>query len=854
MEILTLLKAIKMASFIALFVILLFHGLVEGCGLEGSKSPSPVHDKVPDYFAIDIDGTFLTRDRDAMNKNIKAFRKALDAGHRLFFATGRGIAGAEHAFSREDFDAMGYNGYPGVYLDGAIVYDDAGNVLSTAHLNSRIVKQLALLAKKNCYRYKPLMVTSTGMYLVCEIGLFYRELYRRYVLSNDPVVIDVDEIDNHKFIYFVSDHLDELLRQVDGLPGVDYNVVPVGGTYMKITPINTNKAVGIDILLRHYGTDMSNCGCIGDHYNDLEMFGKVGVSYAVGNAVPAAKRAAKHTIEETNNEAAFAKVMERVYGIVEAAAKNRRALRKLIEAGYQPLFCTGRPLYSAVDVLRELSTEGVYKGYPGIYDNGGIVFNKENKVIHTSLFSKEFVSEICDKAIETGLESTVLFLSSSGLYSLVSKCECYDRLVDIWEMNIELRVATKDEILDAGIIQIMVSRYHELMDQISAKEGVDFINKMGTCKIGDMNPLGTTKAAGLKIFLDSCGADFNDCCYIGDGLNDTEAMEAAHISFAVANASDEVKKHAKYVLKLTNEEAAFAEVVKLVYGKNCLCGKLIPSFNSLVSAPKHFAVDIDGTFLTADDAALAENRKAFANALRAGYNVFFCTGRPLVSSLVALGNDFVQETGYRGYPGIYHNGAVVYGKSGNVLRMEKFSEDFLSGFCSYVEANRFERYVGFCDMHHTYMLTDDSSQMKAAMDDVDIYEPPIVVTPSELLTKDITLMMLRKQEIITGQPQLSRGVDYIMKEGSLGGWDVTTCNSTKADGLKILLDSYGSSEIDCGFIGNGTNDIEAMELCAMSFAVGDADPGVKQHAKYALNESHHEGAFRRVIEVIYGVS
>ncbi|GBE60064.1 haloacid dehalogenase-like hydrolase family member [Babesia ovata] len=288
---------------------------------------------------------------------------------------------------------------------------------------------------------------------------------------------------------------------------------------------------------------------------------------------------------------------------------------------------------------------------------------------------------------------------------------------------------------------------------------------------------------------------------------------------------------------------------------NDLCRNVgdVSPYGRRLPQPALFAVDIDGTFLSAEPEVRRKNRAAFANALKAGYNVFFCTGRPHVSSMAVLDEQFVRSTGYRGYPGVYHNGAVVYDGSGTVLRMTVFGTSFLTAFCEFLVSQQLDKYAAFCDMNGAYMICHDNSCMKEILEDVDIRDPPTVVTPADLLLKQISLIIIHHKEILTQQTHLKCDVDYVLKEGSFGAWDVTPCTSTKAEGLKVLLDSYGVSNADCGFIGNGTNDVEAMTLCDLSFAVQNSEANVKEYAKYTLAETNDEGAFHTVMKLVYGV-
>ena len=54
--------------------------------------------------------------------------------------------------------------------------------------------------------------------------------------------------------------------------------------------------------------------------------------------------------------------------------------------------------------------------------------------------------------------------------------------------------------------------------------------------------------------LNHYGKTKDDLVFFGDGENDIEILEYAGLGIAMANASEDVKKHANLVTDLTNEE------------------------------------------------------------------------------------------------------------------------------------------------------------------------------------------------------------------------------------------------------------------------------------------------------------
>ncbi|MEW6592953.1 MAG: phosphoglycolate phosphatase [Candidatus Hadarchaeota archaeon] len=71
------------------------------------------------------------------------------------------------------------------------------------------------------------------------------------------------------------------------------------------------------------------------------------------------------------------------------------------------------------------------------------------------------------------------------------------------------------------------------------------------------------KGGALRRLAEMMGVPLDNIAAIGDGQNDVEMLQAAGVSFAVANASDEVKKSGKFVTKGYHGEGV-AEAVERI--------------------------------------------------------------------------------------------------------------------------------------------------------------------------------------------------------------------------------------------------------------------------------------------------
>lgn len=75
-----------------------------------------------------------------------------------------------------------------------------------------------------------------------------------------------------------------------------------------IMPKDSDKWRGVEAALKYMKIDKSECLCIGDAINDIEMISEAGIGVAMGNALDEAKKAADYITDDIDNDG-FAKAM-----------------------------------------------------------------------------------------------------------------------------------------------------------------------------------------------------------------------------------------------------------------------------------------------------------------------------------------------------------------------------------------------------------------------------------------------------------------------------------------------------------------------------------------------------------------
>ena len=96
--------------------------------------------------------------------------------------------------------------------------------------------------------------------------------------------------------------------------GKDATAVRSQTYYLDVTPPGHDKGTFVETIARRLGVSLQEVATIGDMQNDLAMFAKSGISFAMGNASDDVKQRATH-VTETNEHDGFAKAMETVLTI-----------------------------------------------------------------------------------------------------------------------------------------------------------------------------------------------------------------------------------------------------------------------------------------------------------------------------------------------------------------------------------------------------------------------------------------------------------------------------------------------------------------------------------------------------------
>jgi len=248
-------------------------------------------------ITIDLDGTLIDESLEVSAADRAAIRKALAAGASICLATGRLFAAAE-PFAR----TLGLRG-PIIVLQGSAVYD------------------LSTQALVHCVPLAP--ATALRAYQALKRSGFHLQLYFGDTLF-------VDRVDDRAERYIALARVKptvvkDLRALLDGAPppapgpmkvlGIDdeakvaamiaqlgaelgaaANVFKSQPTYLEVTDRRADKGTALRWVADSLDVPLARTAAIGDSDNDVPMLEIAGYAFAVGNATPAAKAAARTVV------------------------------------------------------------------------------------------------------------------------------------------------------------------------------------------------------------------------------------------------------------------------------------------------------------------------------------------------------------------------------------------------------------------------------------------------------------------------------------------------------------------------------------------------------------------------------
>lgn len=222
---------------------------------------------------------------------------------------------------------------------------------------------------------------------------------------------------------------------------------------------------------------------------------------------------------------------------------TRRAVGELKDAGHIVAIATGRAPFMFKELRKSLGIE-TYVSFNGQY----VVL--EGEVIYKNPLDAQALDKMTEEAL--GNDHPVVYLNEDDMMSNVPEHEYITEGISTLKLGMMPGHDPSYHEVKELYQTLLFCPVGEEQQYEAAYDAFDFIRWHPVSV--DVLPKGGSKANGIEKVIDRLGLPADRQYAFGDGPNDLEMLSTVHHSFAMGNAADRVKSHAKYVTKDVDED------------------------------------------------------------------------------------------------------------------------------------------------------------------------------------------------------------------------------------------------------------------------------------------------------------
>lgn len=260
-------------------------------------------------IAIDMDGTLINSKHQIPKENIESIQAAQKEGIHVVISTGRMYESA-----KESLDEVGLT-CPIICLNGSKIYDQNANLLYNDSMKKDVFAKAIALCEEGDKTF--IVSTSAGSFTKSRDILFERFFTDKKTgkvhkltstlrnIRTYSSIEDFSELDVYKILFLSKDQ--ELINRMrTKLMEEEHLLITSSNTNnIEINAANVSKGAALLKFAPILGVDLKESMAIGDSFNDLSMFNRVGFSVAMGNAKEELQRQCSF-VTKTNDEAGVA--------------------------------------------------------------------------------------------------------------------------------------------------------------------------------------------------------------------------------------------------------------------------------------------------------------------------------------------------------------------------------------------------------------------------------------------------------------------------------------------------------------------------------------------------------------------
>ncbi|MBP5641324.1 MAG: HAD family hydrolase [Victivallales bacterium] len=266
------------------------------------------------FIVADVDGTFISSDRQLIQENLESIRLAREAGIKFSFATGRYWRSLHPLAQRLGLRA------PQIHDNGATLFDPVGQkVLDSITLDEETAR--FFFKGFRAAGFTPSICTPMDYFYAPPEGDTVISLHKHnefpIKMESDEAVMDAHANNAVKVAAITESEFARIETTLATLEreakrrGMRCSTVCTEQGIVAANMENINKMTGVDMACKFLGINREDVVAIGDGDNDTEMLEFCGLGIAMANATDKAKSVSSHVVA-SNNDAGFAQAIHLV--------------------------------------------------------------------------------------------------------------------------------------------------------------------------------------------------------------------------------------------------------------------------------------------------------------------------------------------------------------------------------------------------------------------------------------------------------------------------------------------------------------------------------------------------------------
>lgn len=248
--------------------------------------------------AVDMDGTFMNSDNQYDRQYFKTILQELrEQGVHFIAASGRPLGRLQRDFA-------GFTDRIDMIADNGCLLVRDNKLINTHHFTHHTAMKLLRFISSHYTNYSMIVCGIKNSYVWANSLPDFKQMIRFYypnylTISDFSEIPEDDPID--KLTIWLNETTDRLEQEFNSQLTEKIHATASGyRNGMDIVPYGTNKATGLKYFLNYFDTEPQKLIAFGDGQNDIEMLQLAGFSYAMANAKPELKKAAKYRAPDHN--------------------------------------------------------------------------------------------------------------------------------------------------------------------------------------------------------------------------------------------------------------------------------------------------------------------------------------------------------------------------------------------------------------------------------------------------------------------------------------------------------------------------------------------------------------------------